>query len=223
MKTLRTFMLLAALALTSQQAWAGKAINFVLSDSNGKVHRLSDYSGKWVLVNFWAPWCPRCWMEFPLLNDLDSRKDFVVLGVAMDYGGDESSAHSYARRYNLRYPQVMAGNRRDPNSPSHQVGPVDFYPTSYLYAPDGELVMFIPGIVSKNKLASFMDQYARENPTAFAEAPAQPVAAASTATAAAAAAAVVSKSAEPPKTTPAVKPAEYKKPPVSSTKKKVRS
>lgn len=210
------------MALTSQQAWAGKAINFVLSDSNGKVHRLSDYSGKWVLINFWAPWCPRCWMEFPLLNDLDSRKDFVVLGVAMDYGGDETSAHSYARRYNLRYPQVMAGNRRDPNSPSHQVGPVDFYPTSYLYAPDGELVMFIPGIVSKNKLASFMDQYARENPTAFAEAPAQPAAAA--AAAATAATAVAGKSAEAPKPVPAaVKPAEYKKAPASNAKKKVRS
>ncbi len=222
MKTLRTFLLLVAMAFSSQQAWAGKAINFVLNDSNGKVHRLSDYSGKWVLINFWAPWCPRCWMEFPLLNDLDSRKDFVVLGVAMDYGGDETSAHSYARRYNLRYPQVMAGNRRDPNSPSHQVGPVDFYPTSYLYAPDGELVMFIPGIVSKNKLASFMDQYARENPTAFAEAPAQPVAA--TAAAATAAAAVAGKSAETSKPVPAaVKPAEYKKAPASNAKKKVRS
>lgn len=222
MKTLRTFLLLVAMAFSSQQAWAGKAINFVLNDSNGKVHRLSDYSGKWVLINFWAPWCPRCWMEFPLLNDLDSRKDFVVLGVAMDYGGDETSAHSYARRYNLRYPQVMAGNRRDPNSPSHQVGPVDFYPTSYLYAPDGELVMFIPGIVSKNKLASFMDQYARENPTAFAEAPAQPVAAA--AAAATAAAAVAGKSAETSKPVPAaVKPAEYKKAPASNAKKKVRS
>ena len=223
MKTLRTFLLLVVMALTSQQAWAGKAINFVLTDTNGKVHRLSDYSGKWLLVNFWAPWCPRCWMEFPLLNDLDSRKDFVVLGVAMDYGGDETSVHSYAKRYNLRFPQVMAGNRRDPNSPSHQVGPVDFYPTSYLYAPDGELVMFIPGIVSKNKLASFMDQYARENPTAFAEAPAQPAVAAA-AVAATAAAAVAGKSTETPKPVPAaVKPAEYKKAPASSAKKKIRS
>lgn len=218
MKTLRTFLLLAALALTGQQAWAGKAINFVLSDSNGKVHRLSDYSGKWVLVNFWAPWCPRCWMEFPLLNDLDSRKDFVVLGVAMDYGGDESSALTYSNRYNLRYPQVMAGNRRDPNSPSHQIGPVDFYPTSYLYAPDGELVMFIPGIVSKNKLSSFMDQYARENPTAFAASPVQPAVAAVTA-----APSPVTAPDESKKSAPAVKPAEYKKSSAANTKKKVRS
>lgn len=214
MNILRTILLLAALSLTGQQAFAAKAVNFVLTDNNGKVHRLSDYSGKWVLINFWAPWCPRCWMEFPLLNDLDSRKDFVVLGVAMDYGGDESSALTYARRYNLRYPQILAGNRRDQNSPSHQVGPVDFYPTSYLYAPDGELVMFIPGIVSKTKLASFMDQYARENPTAFAASQSDQAPIAATE---APAAGSSSKSA------PAVKPAKFKKSSTTKTKKKVRS
>jgi thiol-disulfide isomerase/thioredoxin len=215
LKKLRTFLLLVVMALTGQQAWAGKAVNFVLTDTKGKVHRLSDYSGKWVLINFWAPWCPRCWMEFPLLNDLDTRKDFVVLGVAMDYGGNESSALSYANRYNLRYPQIMAGNRRDQNSPSHQIGPVDFYPTSYLYAPDSELVMF-------------MGQYARENPTAFAAsqvetspepAPIAPAAAAVTGAAAAASAAKP----DAKKVTPAVKPAKYKKATSKSTKKKVRS
>jgi len=214
LKTLRIFLLLFAMMLSYQQSWAGKAVNFVLTDNNGKVHRLSDYSGKWVLINFWAPWCPRCWMEFPLLNDLDSRKDFVVLGVAMDYGGDEASVLTYANRYNLRYPQIFAGNRRDQNSPSHQVGPVDFYPTSYLYAPDGELVMFIPGIVSKTKLASFMDQYARENPTMFASAPvtSQNLPAAAPGT-----------SAGDKPVPAAVKPAQYKKAPTPKAKKKISS
>ena len=168
MKKLHTYLLLALLAVFTQQAWAGKAINFALTDTKGKVQRLSDYKGKWVLVNFWAPWCPRCWMEFPLLNDLDARKDVVVLGVAMDYGMDEAAVHNYISRYNLRYPQFLAGNRKDADSPAHQIGPVDFYPTSYLYAPDGELVMFIPGIVSENRLTAFMDSYVSENPTALA-------------------------------------------------------
>ncbi len=218
MKTIRTILLLSAMLLAGQQAWAGKAVNFVLTDNNGKVHRLSDYSGKWVLINFWAPWCPRCWMEFPLLNDLDSRKDFVVLGVAMDYGMDTSSVVSYANRYNLRYPQIFAGNRRDPDTPSRQIGPVDFYPTSYLYAPDGELVMFIPGIVSKNRLTAFMDDYNRANPTALAAKDPAPVPVAPVPVAATVA---------PPAAPTAVKPAEFKKPPVApaanEAKKKVRS
>jgi len=198
LKKLLKYFLLAVVVAFSHQAWAGKAINFALPDTKGKVQRLSDYSGKWVLVNFWAPLCPRWWMEFPLLNDLDARKDVVVIGVAMDYGGDESSVHSYINRYNLRYPQIMGGNRRDPDSPAHQVGPVDFYPTSYLYAPDGELVMFIPGIVSENRLTAFMDSYIKENPTALA-------------------------ADETPATKPntsGTKPAKYKKPATKSTRQK---
>jgi thiol-disulfide isomerase/thioredoxin len=198
LKKLHTYLLLALLAVLAQPTWAGKAINFSLTDSKGKVLRLSDYSGKWVLVNFWAPWCPRCKMEFPLLNDLDARKDVVVLGMVMDYGLDENSVHSAINRFNLRYPQVLAGNRKDPGSPAHQIGPVDFYPTSYLYAPDGELVMFIPGVVSETRLTAFMDKYVRDNPTAYAKADPEPAPAPVQAAA----------KTEPP----AVKPAKFKKP-----------
>lgn len=158
----------ALIAGFASQAHAGKAINFNFTDSNGKSIQLSDYRGKWVLVNFWAPWCPRCKMEFPELNDLDARPDFVVIGVAMDYGIDEASARTTMRRYNLRFPQVIGGNRRDINSPALQVGPVDYYPTSYLYAPDGEIVMFVPGVVSKQKIIAFTEQHAQAEPTAVA-------------------------------------------------------
>ncbi|OYW63574.1 MAG: hypothetical protein B7Y26_11825 [Hydrogenophilales bacterium 16-64-46] len=146
-------------ALFAGQAQAAQAVDFSFTDTKGKSVRLSDYKGKWVLVNFWAPWCPRCKMEFPELNDLDARNDFVVIGVAMDYGIDEGSVYSTIQRYNLRFPQIIGGNRRDPNSPALQVGPVDFYPTSYLYAPNGEIVMFVPGIISKQKIVAFTEQY----------------------------------------------------------------
>ena len=169
-------MVLLAMGL-SQSVLAAKAINFDFVDSKGKTLRLSDFHGKWVLINFWAPWCPRCWMEFPTLNDLDARKDFVVIGMAMDYGGDEKSVHNYMDRYGLRYPQVLGGNRQDSKSPAYQVGPVDFYPTSYLYDPSGELVMYIPGLVSKQKMLAFIDQYSQEHPVAVAEAEPAPAAA----------------------------------------------
>lgn len=169
-------MVLLAMGL-AQNALASKAINFNFVDNKGKTLRLSDFHGKWVLINFWAPWCPRCWMEFPTLNDLDARKDFVVIGMAMDYGGDEGSVHSYIDRYGLRYPQVLGGNRQDVKSPAYQVGPVDFYPTSYLYDPTGELVMYIPGLVSKQKMVAFIDQYSLEHPVAVADAEPVPISA----------------------------------------------
>lgn len=147
---------LFALALATP-VQAGKAINFVFADLSGKTLLLSDFKGKWVLVNFWAPWCPRCWAEVPLLRELDRRADFAVIGIGMDYGLDPAAVRSLASRHRFDVTAIVAGgSRKDPESASRQVGPVDFYPTSYLYDPTGELVMFIPGPVRKDKILAYM-------------------------------------------------------------------
>ena len=46
------------------------APDFVLADITGKVHKLSDYRGKDVLLIFWATWCGPCLMEVPDLIEL---------------------------------------------------------------------------------------------------------------------------------------------------------
>jgi thiol-disulfide isomerase/thioredoxin len=145
-----------------------KAINFEFIDVNGQKVTLSDFKGKWVLVNFWAPWCPLCWVEVPTLNELNKRNDFVVIGVGLDYGPDASIVKDTASRHGIEFHAVVAGGaRRNPDSPFRQVGPVDFYPTSYIYDPDGEIVMFIPGQVRMNKILAFMEGYKSKN-TQFA-------------------------------------------------------
>lgn len=144
---------------TEAQA-APKTINFQFTDVNGKVIRLSDYKGQWVLVNFWAPWCPLCWEEVPGLNDLNKRRDFVVIGVGLDYGPEAHVVPETAQRHNLDFEAIVAGgSRRNPDSPFRQVGPVDFYPTSYLYDPNGEIVMFIPGQIKVKRILAFMDTW----------------------------------------------------------------
>jgi thiol-disulfide isomerase/thioredoxin len=136
-----------------------KAIDFKFTSLEGKGLQLSNFRGKWVLVNFWAPWCPLCWPEVPTLNGLNQRDDLVVIGVGMDYGPDEASVNNAIRNKNMRYhAQVLGGSRRDPASPFRQVGPVDFYPTSYLYDPNGEIVMFIPGQMKPQQLLAFMER-----------------------------------------------------------------
>ena len=58
---------------------------FEFTDLEGDTHRLSDWKGKVVLLNFWATWCAPCREEMPSLDALQKAKggeDFEVLTVA---------------------------------------------------------------------------------------------------------------------------------------------
>ena len=61
-----------------------EAQNFTLLSANGGEISLNDYRGKFVLINFWATWCPPCVKEMPALNALHNElksSGFNVVGV----------------------------------------------------------------------------------------------------------------------------------------------
>lgn len=143
------WLLLCALLAASVPA---SAEGFSLQDMSGKTHRLTDYHGKWVLVNFWATWCPPCLDEIPDLVALhDSHKDreLVVIGVALD--STRSSVTEYAAKLRISYPLVL-GDRKM----AAQIGAVEVLPTSYLYAPNGELVSHQVGEVTRSSVESYI-------------------------------------------------------------------
>ncbi|MBK9160818.1 MAG: TlpA family protein disulfide reductase [Nitrosomonadales bacterium] len=129
------------------------AEDFSLEDMQGKVHRLADYRGKWVLVNFWATWCPPCLSEIPelsALHDAHKDSDLVVIGIAMDYRSSKSVAN-FAQAHGISYPVVL-GNRKI----AAKIGELEVLPTSFLYAPNGEQVSYQPGEVTRESIEAYI-------------------------------------------------------------------
>jgi thiol-disulfide isomerase/thioredoxin len=148
MKSIRLFLLACFL-------WAAPYVaanEFVFEDMQGKVQRLSDYSGKWVLVNFWATWCPPCLEEIPDLVEMHNArkgKDFAVIGIAMSSGVD--SVNAFAKQLEISYP-IVYGNEQI----AAQIGRVNALPTSYLYDPTGKLVSYQSGMITRSDIESFI-------------------------------------------------------------------
>ncbi|MEO5378449.1 MAG: DsbE family thiol:disulfide interchange protein [Magnetococcus sp. DMHC-6] len=83
-------------------------------DGKGDVS-LSDYRGKWVLVNFWGSWCVSCIAEHPYLIELASkarmRSDFALVGV--DFRDTEAGARNFfARHGDPGYRQALSPDQK---------------------------------------------------------------------------------------------------------------
>lgn len=148
-------LFLAALALS---AGVASAESFVFKDMQGHDQRLQDYRGKWVLVNFWATWCPPCLEEIPdliSLSEAHKNKDLVVIGVALD--STKESVVEFVAKKKVSYPIVVGDYDL-----AAQVGEVEALPTSYLYDPSGKLVSYQQGKVSQASVESYIKSKTRK-------------------------------------------------------------
>lgn len=149
------FLLLGLLLLTTLNVAANE---FVFKDLQGKVQRLSDYKGKWVLLNFWATWCPPCLEEIPDLVDMHNAhvaKDFAVIGVAMS--SSRESVDVFAKQMDISYPIVMGDNKL-----AAQIGKVEALPTSYLYDPTGKLVSYQAGLITREAIENYISSKSKK-------------------------------------------------------------
>ncbi|MDD5059150.1 MAG: TlpA disulfide reductase family protein [Sideroxydans sp.] len=133
-------------------AAAASAQSFAFTDMQGKPQRLQDYRGKWVLVNFWATWCPPCLEEIPdlvSLHEAHKKTDLVVIGVALD--STDKSVKEFVAKHPVSYPLVIGDYDM-----AAQVGEVEVLPTSYLYNPQGELVSFQEGMLTRSSVEAYI-------------------------------------------------------------------
>ncbi|MDD4928500.1 MAG: TlpA disulfide reductase family protein [Gallionella sp.] len=139
---------LALLLLCHLNTWADE---WSLSDRLGVNYSLSALHGKWVLVNFWAPWCPACLQEIPELVALQNQhKDVQVIGVAVMY---KNKKEVMDRAQAIPYP-VVFGNE----DIASDFGSMAGLPTSYLYTPEGKLAGHHAGPLSKSDIEQVIGQ-----------------------------------------------------------------
>jgi peroxiredoxin len=124
--------LLLALALPAAaqplKRWTGGAAPALeLRDTQGRLHRLADYRGSAVLVNFWATWCEPCREEMPGMERLRTQmqgKRFVVLAVNVGEGA--RAARAFGERMGLGFPLLLDSDTKAARAWSARVLPASF-------------------------------------------------------------------------------------------------
>lgn len=150
----RLFIFLFALVFVSPTLARG--VDITMKDLQGSDHSLSDYRGKWVVVNYWATWCPPCLEEIPELvhfHETHKDKDAVVLGVNMEYV-EHARLRQFSDENFITYPVFPDG----PSLPA--IGPVTGLPTTYLIAPDGTIAARQVGAVTSDSIEAFISKQA---------------------------------------------------------------
>jgi len=145
-------LILSLLAATSVVA---EEVDFTLPDIMGKDRSLSEFRGKWVIVNFWATWCPPCLEEIPDLVDFHERhKDTDAVVVGINYEAvDPAYLKEFVENHFITYP-VLA---MDP-LPVTPLGPVMGLPTTYIISPAGERMARQEGPVTMEAIEKYLER-----------------------------------------------------------------
>ncbi|MCW8891487.1 MAG: TlpA family protein disulfide reductase [Sedimenticola sp.] len=131
------------------------AADLVLPDLQGKDRSLAEFSGKWVIVNFWATWCPPCIDEMPeleLFHEKHKDRDAVVVGVNMEDISLEQ-LKVFLEDMFISYPILLA-----PSDGRTTLGRIPALPTTLLISPQGELVARHVGTVTAEMIEKMIEQ-----------------------------------------------------------------
>ncbi|MEG0855363.1 MAG: cytochrome c biogenesis protein/redoxin [Terrisporobacter sp.] len=139
-----------------------KALDFTLLDQNNKEHKLSDYKGKTIFLNFWATWCPPCKVEMPDIEALykeygENKNDVVILGIAspnLGNEGDLDDVINFLKEEKCTFPVVMD----DGGLQVYQYG-LSSFPSTLIIDKDGYIQEYVPGAMNKDTMKSLIENH----------------------------------------------------------------
>ena len=121
-----------------------------LQDPSGKEHKLSDYQGKIVLLDFWATWCGPCKKGMPGIQALHEEYGDRIQIFGMVFWDDVESAAAYMKEMEYTYTILLEADQLE------TVYGIEAIPRYYLIGPDGRIIYRQEG------WAQFVDEEIKE-------------------------------------------------------------
>lgn len=130
-----------------------KAPDFELVDLNGEKHRMSDYVGQGVFLNFWGTWCEPCKREFPIIDrQFHEYQKQGVQVLAVNIAESDFAVRNYIESKGLTFPVVIDKEKSVMNA--YNINPL---PTTFLVNPEGEIVKIITGEMNEKMIKKYME------------------------------------------------------------------
>lgn len=117
------------------------APNFTLPDLEGKRVSLSDFRGKWVVLDFWGSWCGWCVKGFPALKRAYEKYGDKIVVIGIDCNESEADWREGVRKHELPWINLYNGNDKALYSEYN----IEGFPTKAIINPEGKLVDLTTG------------------------------------------------------------------------------
>lgn len=131
------------------------APGFTLPDLNGKKVSLSDFKGRWVVLDFWGSWCGWCVKGFPALKEAYAKYGDKIVVIGIDCNESEADWRAGVKKYELPWINLYNGDNRE----LYTAYNIEGFPTKAIINPEGKLVDLTTGEDPSffTRLASFVE------------------------------------------------------------------